>query len=787
MLLLIAPVLCAAPLLCAAGPALGDDLRPGDKLPDCSKIPLLPITAPYRPAAHDVASLEDMLHADGVVIVHFTSPRPRRPDVFEIALVEEVSALQKAAQGVPYPCTPVAVLPFGEKGRADAAILLAAGGERPWGNARIFYEPTYPRPGLYRTFRPGSGGLGDREITTPWTYLIGPGRAILAMRSPDDAEDLYAWLQRNLPKKVVAVPKAPITNVSLPDRDTWVWPTFRRTAQGQAAAVRLPDTLPYTYLAWQARIGRTFASPVVVDETVYVNTDSSGLRAVALKTGQPLLAFSAGPSWWSSPAVAGPYVYVSSSKGTLFCLDRATFRLEWKRELNGLITSSPVISDGGLYVGSRNGAVYALDAANGELLWEFQTGGEISSSPSVAGGLVLIGSGDRSLYAIDQKTGAENWSFATGGPVDSSPSVVDDEVVFGSFDGNVYSVSLSDGTLNWRCELEGWVHSSPAVGSNTVFVGTVAVRQGETPTFNWIDRRTGERKGSFVMPDAIYSSPTVWGDAVLVGCRDYHLYAFDRNMKQTQPLWTFRTRSYVHASPVVVGDTALVAGFDGNLYALRQPKPIRVWSESDVVPRWFIAALAGQLHRETADLIERAARGDVGDELRLGSFDALFEQIRARVSRPEPPPKALPRDVPSDLPGAAFIEYALTAGLLAGYPDGTYRPNDPSTRYQFSFALSSVLGSVIRPDYAWRVLGERGAPSAQIEVRIVPPPGGARTVPGDIPRRHWAYGSLSQLAGLGLLPVDEERLFRGNRVVTLSDAAEQWNLLAGAVRVIRMK
>ena len=233
---------------------------------------------------------------------------------------------------------------------------------------------------------------------------------------------------------------------------------------------------------------------------------------VNLDTGDVLGSYPTQRSWWTSPALAGDQVYTISAEGDVVALNRMTLALKWKRNLHGLITSSPVVAHGALYVGSRNGAAYALDAANGDVLWEFQTGGAISSSPALAPGLVIIGSGDRNLYAIDAKTGQEKWSAATGGPVDSSPTVAGEDVFVGSFDGKLYSLRLSDGTINWSHALGGWVHSSPAVTDSTVAVGTVSLRRDQVPTFSWLDRKTGEVKGQFEMPDSIYSSPTVWAD-----------------------------------------------------------------------------------------------------------------------------------------------------------------------------------------------------------------------------------------------------------------------------------
>ena len=770
----------------------GQDLKPGDVLPDCSKIPLLPlgigIGQGYNPNSGALPpSIENLLRTDGVTIVHFCSPRAARGAAFGSFLIEELSALQKAAQGAAYPCRVVPVVPLGDKGRRDAQMLLDAAETKPWGNPTVYWELTYPRPGLYRTFRPGTSAYDDGAITTSWTYLIGPDRRIIAVRAPGEELGLYDWLERNLPEKIVPVARPASTDLSIPPADPRAWPAFRRTLRREAKAERLPDTLDYAYLAWRASIGRTFASPAVFQERVYAMTDSEGLQVVSLSDGASLGAYPVGGSWWTSPVVAGQHVYAISAEGTVVALNSLKLEKRWEQELHGLITSSPTVSEGVLYVGSRNGAVYALDAATGDLLWEFQTGGEISSSPAIVGGVVLIGSGDRSLYALDAATGQVRWTAPTGAAVDSSPTVAGEDVYVGSFDGYLYCFALADGTVKWRCQLGGWVHSSPAADEAHVFVGTVNLRRDEVPTFSWIDRRTGEVGGQFEMPEAIYSSPTIWGDVVVVGCRDGRVYAFDRTLKQTQPVWTYQTRGHVHASPVVVGDTVLIASFDGHLYALRQSKPVQVWTDQDIVPRWFMAALVKQLHVQTADLIAAAAAGEVGAEHRLTDWNTLFQQIKEQVAAPGERPKVLPRDVPPEHPGAPFVEYVLTAGLLGGYPDGTFSPSSPTTMYQFSSALASVLEWVTRPDYGWRVLKERNLGDVQVEVRTEPVAGRPPVRPTDIPAQHWAKQALEFQADNALLLVDEEGRFRGDRTVTVKDAAAQWDLITQSVRVVRTR
>ncbi|MBI5833800.1 MAG: PQQ-binding-like beta-propeller repeat protein [Armatimonadetes bacterium] len=802
LLLVVACVMAAA----------AEDLKPGDRLPDCHKVPLLTLGAEYRPHYDQVPSLESLLLSDGVLVVHFTSPRPPRNAPFRTWLGEEVAALGKACLTAPYRTRAVVVVPLGDKGRRDALTVLANSPDKPWqGQDRVdlFYEPTWPRPGLYRTFRPGAAEDEAHGLTLPLTVVLGPHREIIALRGSGEGGELYDWLVRSLPAQLITAPRPPSGTASLPAGPA-DWPAFRRNAGHQAESPAVPNTLPYLYRAWQAEAGQTFASPAVADGTVYALTDEDGLRSYALADGQAGETFeldsaasaklppdmkpgeqagAIGPHVWSSPVVAGDRLYLATGAGEVICLSRADFAPLWRRSLGGLVTSSPLVAEGALYLGSRGGAVYALDAADGALLWRFQTGGEVSSSPALSAGTLLVGSGDRRLYALDARSGEERWSLETSGAVDSSPTVAGDAVVVGSFDGCVYSARLADGKLNWRCPLGGWVHSSAAVSDDTVYIGTVNYPRTLTPRFAWLDLRSGAVKASFDMPDAVYSSPTLWDALVLVGCRDGKLYAFDRTGRQSQPLWTFATGDHLHASPVVVGSTVLLHSTDGQLYALRSARPIEAWTAEEVTPRWFMAALAKQLHQGSAELIARASAGAVGESYRLPDFDTLYSAVKAQVANPERRTRVLPRDVPSDHPGAPYIEYVLTAGLLSGYPDATFRPTEPPTHSELAGALAGVLDWISRPDYVWRVLKDRdlATGNANVEVKLEPIAGRGRRKPSDLPDGHWAAGRIARLAELGALQLDENNAFGGEVQVTLSHARTQWTLISQALRVTRTK
>src|SRR5688572_12400196 len=141
----------------------------------------------------------------------------------------------------------------------------------------------------------------------------------------------------------------------------------------------------------------------------------------------------------------------------------ALTQLVWKFKTGGRVLSSPAIVGDVVYVASTDGSLYAINRADGTQRWKFDSKGPIASSPAVAGGLVFISSVDGLIYAVDAATGVSKWTFATKGerrftapgihgaiprtermpdPFDvflSSPTIVNGVLYVGSGDQNVYA------------------------------------------------------------------------------------------------------------------------------------------------------------------------------------------------------------------------------------------------------------------------------------------------------------------------------------------------------------
>ncbi len=219
----------------------------------------------------------------------------------------------------------------------------------------------------------------------------------------------------------------------------------------------------------------------------------------------------------SSPAVVGDAVYIASTDGRLYAVDRATGRERWRYATQGPISSSPAVASGLVFISSVDGFVHAVDAATGERRWRFATRGErrftapgihgaiprsermpdpfdvFLSSPTIVGDVLYVGSGDQHVYALDVQSGAQRWAFATGDVVHASPTVVGGVVYIGSWDRNLYALDAATGRERWRYTTgadtviynQVGIASSAAVAGGIVFVG------GRDGHFHAVDAATG--------------------------------------------------------------------------------------------------------------------------------------------------------------------------------------------------------------------------------------------------------------------------------------------------------
>ncbi|CAH1266967.1 AASDH [Branchiostoma lanceolatum] len=280
-------------------------------------------------------------------------------------------------------------------------------------------------------------------------------------------------------------------------------------------------------------------------------------------------------------------VFVGSHDQHVHALDLKKQCCMWKTHCGGgSVFSSPCLGSSPrlLCVGTLTGTLIAINPDTGDVLWRTACPKPIFSSPRIMPQRIYVGCVDGELYCVDHH-GKVVWSFTTAGPIFSSPCLsspsllshnlldgqpASDVIVVGSHDRHVYCVT-DQGRLRWKFETDSAVYATPFVfnlrgGSATVsdsnvsnwkqpsklFQSEASVNSDSTTKVTANKDTMTAAKGpqgqtcvavastkgmlyiltldsgscltSLRLPGEVFSSPVVWGNLLVVGCRNDLVY-----------------------------------------------------------------------------------------------------------------------------------------------------------------------------------------------------------------------------------------------------------------------
>jgi len=247
-----------------------------------------------------------------------------------------------------------------------------------------------------------------------------------------------------------------------------------------------------------------YGTPVVDRDIVYIGTYSGQVLALNMLARSQNLTFPQrgyGEWEWDCPIdnaksnaivadllVSDDTIYVNSSNGRVYSLDREFGDLNWESkvldEKHRKLWTSPVIQGNTLYVSTYDGHIYALSSETGELLdWSFELESGFVSSPVIYEDTIFLGSFDRYLYAVKMGSNVPMWKFPQEEPADNwfwaSPIANEDIVYAGCLDGKVYAIEAKTGGKLWEFDAGNPIVSSPVFMDNLLIVtdesGTVYV------------------------------------------------------------------------------------------------------------------------------------------------------------------------------------------------------------------------------------------------------------------------------------------------------------------------
>jgi outer membrane protein assembly factor BamB len=253
-----------------------------------------------------------------------------------------------------------------------------------------------------------------------------------------------------------------------------------------------------------------YCTPVVDRDIVYIGTYSGQVLALNTLARSENLTFPQqryGEWEWDCPIdnaksnaivadllVRENAIYVSSSNGRVYSLDKEFGDLNWESKIldenHQKLWTSPVIHGGKLYVSTFDGHIYSLSSETGELSeWSFESEAGFASSPVIYEDTIFLGSFDRYLYAVKIDSDAPMWKFPQEKPAGNwfwAPPIVNEGIVYaGCLDDKVYAIDAETGEELWQFESQDTqgkpvpIVSSPVLMDNLLIVidesGTVYV------------------------------------------------------------------------------------------------------------------------------------------------------------------------------------------------------------------------------------------------------------------------------------------------------------------------
>jgi outer membrane protein assembly factor BamB/aryl carrier-like protein len=309
---------------------------------------------------------------------------------------------------------------------------------------------------------------------------------------------------------------------------------------------------------WRTELGGRIEGSATLSadgSRVLVGCYDHRLYALSVEDGRVLWDFLTGgeikgaPLSIPSSTGAPSTVCFASYDGVMYGLEEASGRLTFRARLGGSAFASPVplhavAVDGlgpAICTCTTKGSVVAWTltaedgGGDGDLLsqWRVDLQAPVFSTPVVAahGKAIVLGVTDGSVRCLARTDGNPLWTCTAGGPIFSSPvlSAGMANVLIGCHDGMLRCLGIQDGSLIWSRQLGAPVAATPAVFHSAddcprIELLAAATTQGHVCI---LSAGTGEVLHRATLPGKIFSSPLVFNNALVIGCRDDLMYCFD--------------------------------------------------------------------------------------------------------------------------------------------------------------------------------------------------------------------------------------------------------------------
>ncbi len=435
----------------------------------------------------------------------------------------------------------------------------------------------------------------------------------------------------------------------------------------------------------------------------------------------------------------------------------------WSFEADGGIVGPPTIWEDVIFFGSTSGNLFRMNS-RGEILSYVPTGGPISSSPVVSpDGTFCFSSSDGFLYSVNPAQGVK-WKTSIPPDEEGFVSLGPDGTIY-YVGGNELHAFSPEGREKWQIPFVSF--NPPAIGADgTLYLGHL------NSIFYAVSPVDGRVKWRFQTEGPIYSAPAIdSGGNIYFGSRDHKVYAL---CPDGSILWSFETGGPVDGSPAIGPDETLYIYSDDGLYAFGPPQPPALEllqpQGGQLVPldqpfeiKWHTrnppqgvysvrveVSLNGQPFQIIAQgqdtgSVSWTPRTPGSAVIRISLLSTEMEVLCETQSNPFSigTSEGIFSDVQAGYWAFAEIRSLVHEGVINGYPDGTFRPENPVTRAEFAKMI--LLTCDYAPEYP-------GSPSFP-----------------DVPRDEWYYPYVEGAVKHGLVVGYPDGSFKPNGNITIAE------------------
>lgn len=236
--------------------------------------------------------------------------------------------------------------------------------------------------------------------------------------------------------------------------------------------------------------GHIESSPCAGDGRVFFGAGDDGLYCLDAATGAPHWRFEDGLHIDASPLLADGWIYAGSGvtrqrpRPEAFCLDARTGQPRWRVRTDLPAWGSPTLGDGRVYFGLGSGrlvedrggreppagGILCLEAATGKAVWRRDLGDAVLARPSLDAGRLFVGTRAGDAWCLDALDGRTVWRTPVGSPIVNRPVCAGDGLIVAAQDGRVWRLERDTGKAVWSFDLARYTGARPRILSSPAVI-----------------------------------------------------------------------------------------------------------------------------------------------------------------------------------------------------------------------------------------------------------------------------------------------------------------------------